>query len=296
MYRTLAFALIASASVQIAPTFHSNPSELVVLPVTVSDQRGQLVSGLPSERFVVFDNNHQQPIVFFSNDDVPVSVALVVDNSGSMGSRLGEVFAAALHFARTSHPEDELFVVEFNDRVRDALGGRPLSAGDAAELEAALQTLVPSGRTALYDGLMSGLERLESASLSRRVLVLISDGGDNASVANLDAVLARARRSNVTIYSLGIFAPDDRDANADVLQSLAGATGGERFLPRSPGLLMQACDRIAKEIRGSYTVGFAPVESDGNFHRVRVELTQGPKFKARTRPGYFAAAAKEPER
>ena len=189
---TLTLALLVSLTIQAPPVFRS-AGELVVLPVTVSDRSGQLVSGLSAERFTVYDNDRRQPIAFFGNEDVPVSVALVVDDSGSMGSKLGEVLAASLHFARSSHPEDELFLVEFNDDVRDALGGRSLSAQDAGRSKPPLRSLVPRGRTALYDGLMAGLDRLDSGTLSRKVLVLISDGGDNASLVDLNAVLARAR-------------------------------------------------------------------------------------------------------
>ena len=296
-HTTLAVALLAAVTMQAPPIFRS-ARELVVLPVTITDRSGQLVSGLPAERFSVYDNDRRQPVVFFSNEDVPVSVALVVDDSGSMGRKLGEVLAASLHFSRSSHPEDELFLIEFNDDVRDALGGRSLSAQDAGQLEAALRSLVPRGRTALYDGLMAGLDRLDSGALSRKILVLISDGGDNASTVDLNAVLARARASSVTIYTLGVFDPEDRDANPGVLQSLASTTGGERFLPRSAGPLMQACDQIAREIRSSYTVGFEPPERDGHYHRVVVKVDGADRgtLTTRTRPGYVASASAEPRR
>jgi VWFA-related protein len=244
------------------------------------------------DRFAVYDEDRRQPIALFSNEDVPVSVAVVIDDSGSMGRRMPEVLAATLHFARSSHPEDQIFVIEFNDRVRDALGGRPVTADDRPELEKALRTLVPQGRTALYDGLHTAMDRLERSSLSRRILVLISDGGDNASGSDLKSVVERARASNVSIYPLGVFDPDDPDANAGVLKTLANETGGERFLPRSAGPLLQAIEQIAREIRSGYTIAFEPPARDGRYHRVRVEVT-GPNsrgYKLRTRPGYVAGS------
>jgi VWFA-related protein len=256
------------------------------------------VRNIPRERFAIFDNDRRQNPTFFSDEDTPVSVAIVIDDSGSMREKLGPVIAGTLHFARRSHPDDELFAIEFNEQVRDALGGRSIKADDAPALESALRTLVPQGRTALYDAVMQGLQRLEQASRPRKVLVLMSDGGDNASRATLDAVLARARDSNVTIYTIGLFAPGDPDTNPGLLKRLAELTGGERFLSKSPGMLLQVCDRIASEIRSGYTIGYVPPEGDGTFHRVRVEIG-GPdarRYEVRTRQGYQAGGSAAPRR
>jgi len=273
------------------PTFRSRSSELVVLPVTVTDRDGRLITGLPREHFEVFDEGQPQEITAFSSEDVPVSIALVIDDSGSMGNKLGEVVAASLAFARWSHPDDELLVIEFNDTVHDALDGRRLAAADVPELQRALGALKPDGQTALYDALMDGLSHLDESVHSRRILVVVSDGGDNASRAGLDEVLERARRANVTMYTIGLFDDNGHDANRGVLKRLADATGGERFLPKSPGPLLAACERIAKEIRNSYMLGYEPPEHDGRFHRVRVELNgSGHKgLRVKTRPGYVAA-------
>jgi VWFA-related protein len=275
------------------PRFRSASTELVVLPVVVTDRDGRFIADLPRERFIIYDNGRRQEPTLFTNEDAPVSVALVVDDSGSMRGKLGRVLAGSLAFARWSHPEDELFTFEFNDTVRDALGGRSVKAEERALLEAALKTLVPEGRTALYDALVRALERLESAAHARKVIVLMSDGADNASRATLDDVLTRARRSNVTIYTIGLFAPGDPDTNAGVLKRLAETTGGDRFLPQSPGPLLQACERIAREIRSGYTIGYPPPDRDGMFHKVRVELdgTDRRRLTVRTRPGYFAGVS-----
>jgi Ca-activated chloride channel homolog len=139
--------------------------------------------------------------------------------------------------------------------------------------------------------LMKGLDRLEQSDRQRRVLVLVSDGGDNASRATLDDVLQRARASKVTMYAIGLYDEGARDSNPGVLKRLADATGGERYLPQSPGPLMVACEQIAREIRNSYTVGYVPPDRDGRFHRLRVEVNAPghQSLKVRTRPGYVAA-------
>ena len=275
-----------------AARFVSTASELVVLPVIVTDRQDKLVADLPSDRFAVYDNGRRQTVALFTNEDTPVTVALVIDSSGSMKPKLGEVIAAAVAFAHSSNPQDELFAVAFNDTAQDAVGGGVISAADTARLEKALSSLVPQGRTSLYDGLALGLDRLARAARPRKVLILISDGGDNASRASLKDVLARAHASSVTIYTIGLFDADDRDKNPGVLKSLAVTTGGERFLPDSPGRLMQACQHIAREIRSGYTIGYAPPDHDGAYHRVRVDVKtpDGRRVSVRTRPGYVAAS------
>jgi len=273
--------------------FRSTSSELVVLPVVVTDRQGRYISNLDTERFAVFDNGRRVPIELFSNEDTPVTIGLVIDASGSMRPKIGEVVAATMAFARASNPNDELFAVYFNDDVAETMADRPfLLAADLPALEVAITSIRPDGRTALYDGLMTALEHLSRGTRSRKVLIVISDGGDNASDATLDAVLKRAKYSNAAIYTVGLFDADDTDKNPRVLKALAETTGGERFLPRSPGELMRTCSQIAREIRAGYTIGYVPPDRDGAFHRVRVVVDPAPpqRLNVRTRPGYFASA------
>jgi Ca-activated chloride channel family protein len=287
----LAFPALPALPAQEPATFHASSSELVVLPVVVTQANGTYVSDLTAERFTVYDNGRPQTVSLFSGEDTPVSVAVVVDASGSMRGKLGQVVAATTTFARASNPDDELFIIEFNDRVREVVAGGRVMASDPQALEAALLTLKPDGQTALHDALLAALDRLARASHRRRVILLMSDGGDNASAARLDEVLAVARRSNVTIYAIGLYDRGAPDTNPDVLQKLAETTGGERYLPESPGPLLSACRRIAREVRSGYTIGYVPPDRDGSFHRVRV-IVEGPgatALKVRTRPGYFAA-------
>jgi Ca-activated chloride channel family protein len=288
-------AVVAAVTAQVRPPgFVSTSAELVVLPVTVSDKHGNLVADLPRERFTVYDNGRAQSVALFSSEDTPVTVGLVIDSSGSMGPKLSEVIIAAMTFARRSNPQDELFTVAFNDTVRDPGTDRSVAAVDAAALEADLRSFRPQGRTALYDGLIAALDRIELGTRARKALILISDGGDNASRSTLDHVLERARRSNVTIFTVGLFDIDDPDRNPGVLKSLAQSTGGERFLPspESPAALVRACEQIARELRSGYTIGYVPPDRDGRYHRVRVDVIPADgrgKLQVRTRPGYFAA-------
>jgi VWFA-related protein len=293
---SLRLAAVALSGLSLAtqdrpPTFSGRASELVVLPVTVTDRRGAFVADLTRDRFAVYDNGRRQDLVFFSNEDTPVSVGLVIDDSGSMRPKLPDVVTATLTFARLSNPSDELFTIPFNDTVLDQTSGRtPVT--DAHALEAALRSLVPEGRTALYDALLAGLDRVLHGTHPRKALIVMSDGGDNASRATLESVMAQAKRANVTIFTIGLFDDEDFDRNPGVLKSLAESTGGERFLPRSSKLLAAACERIARELRAGYTLGYAPPDRDGTYHRVRVDVSNpgGTRVSVRTRPGYFAAS------
>jgi VWFA-related protein len=246
---------------------------------------------MPQSRFTVYDNGRRQEVTLFSNEDTPVTVGLVIDASGSMKPKLPEVIVAAATFARQSNPQDEMFTIAFNDIVVERGTGRGRLASDEQAVVLDLRALVAQGRTALYDGLSAGLDRMDLTMRPRKALILVSDGGDNSSRATLDQVLMKARRSNVTIYTVGLFDSDDPDRNPRVLKALAESTGGERFLPRSPSELVRVCERIARELRSGYTIGYPPPDRDGAFHRVRVDVTpgRGEKFQVRTRPGYFAA-------
>lgn len=298
MSSRLAFAISVMATAIVAaqqppaqaPLFFATSSELVVLPVVVAHGDGNFVTGLTRDQFSVFDDGRKQEVSLFSDADSPVTLGLVIDDSSSMGPKLGEVIAAALALARSSNPDDRIFAVDFNDRVHEVIA-EPIFARDIHGLDRALTTLVPEGRTALYDAIVAALDReADAADPARKVLVVISDGGDNASRAKLDEVLARARKASVTIYTIGLFDEGDPDRDPGVLKKLAAETGGERFLPASPGPLMRDVEHIAREIRSGYTIGYVPPARDGRYHRVRVtiEAPQARRASIRTRPGYFA--------
>ena len=293
----LFLTLAALVSAQEPLLFKSASSDLVVLSATVTDPDGGFKADLAGEQFAIFDEGKRQPIALFSGEDSPVSVGLIIDNSASMRAKAGEVLAATVEFARKSNPRDELFALAFNDEVHEALHDRRfLMADDVTALHQAVGSLRPEGRTALYDAIMAGLDRLAEGSRARKVLIVLSDGGDNASRATLDEVLARAQRSDATIYTIGLFDSTDRDRNPGVLRDLARTTGGERYLPESAGPLMQVCQLIARDIRSAYTIAFEPGTRDGRYHRIEVKVgrASGQKLAVRARTGYVAPGPVKP--
>jgi Ca-activated chloride channel family protein len=282
---------VATTTAQEPAHFHSASSDLVVLSASVTNADGGFASGVPGEHFAIFDNGKRQPIALFSSDDSPVSVGLIIDNSSSMRAKAAEVLAATIEFARKSNPDDELFALAFNDDVHEALHDRRfLMADDVDALQQAVSSLRPDGRTALYDAIVTGLDRLDEGTRARKVLIVLSDGGDNASTATLHDVIERARRSDATIYTIGLFDSTDRDRNPGVLREIAQTTGGERYLPESAGPLMQVCQRIARDIRTAYTLAFEPSARDGRYHHldVRVGPVNGRRLEVRARTGYVA--------
>jgi VWFA-related protein len=266
---------------------------LVELHVTVRDRNGNFVTGLGKDDFRVFEDGRPQTIRIFQHEDVPVSVGLIVDNSSSMRRKRMEVTAAALAFVRSSNPRDEVFVVNFNERVSLGLpAGKPFTA-DAAELEAALNGVPADGMTALYDAIHLGLAHLIHASRERKVLIVISDGGDNASSRTLQQLLAEMARSDTSIYTVGLFDRFDDDRNPGVLNRIARTTGGEAFVPEEIGEVLPICERIATEIRNQYTIGYAPSNQalDNKYRRIRMAASSpsAGKLAVSTRDGYIAA-------
>ncbi|MEO8594269.1 MAG: VWA domain-containing protein [Candidatus Solibacter sp.] len=269
--------------------------DLVQLRATVRNRKGGLVSGLQKQDFQVYEDGRPQSIAWFQHEDVPVAIGLVVDNSGSMKRKRADVAAAALAFARSSNPEDELFVVNFNEHVTFGLPEMKLFSADPSELVEALMGEPTAGKTALYDAIEAGFSRLQKATRNKEVLIVVSDGGDNASKHTLDEVLLDAARSDAMIYTIGLFDEYDRDRNPGVLRRIAQATGGEAFFPAEPSAAVRICRGIAQEIRSQYTIGYTPAiqNLDGGYRKIRVGIVghRGEKLLVRTRDGYIAAPA-----
>jgi Ca-activated chloride channel homolog len=269
-------------------------SDLVLLDVSVKDAKGGFVSGLIRDKFKIFDNNKQTPVTVFRAGDIPVTVGLVVDNSGSMRAKRPEVVTAALTFVTESNPNDELFVVNFNDHVSLGLPrGTPFTS-DKEALRTALLRNPVRGRTALDDALKVSLEHLDKGHKDRKTLVLISDGGDNASDTTEREIVHLAEEKLVTIYTVGIFDADDQDKNPKFLERIARLTGGECYLPKKLDEMVAVCSKIAKDIRSRYVVGFSPEESalNGQARKLRV-VAEPPagisKVVVRSRTSYIAA-------
>jgi VWFA-related protein len=264
---------------------------VVVLHATVRNRHGVPVSGLGKEDFRVYEDGVLQQIETFNHDDMPVTVGLVVDSSGSMRAKLLEVIVAAQAFVRSSNPADQMFVVHFNDDVSFGLPDETPFTSNPVQLKAALSKIAPIGMTALYDAIAAALEHLKTGTQDKKVLIVISDGGDNASKHNLAEILTMAGQSNTIIYAMGIFDPGDPDGNPGVLKRLARSTGGEAFLPGSMKEVLPICERIAREIRNQYAITYVTTNKNlnGTYRAIQVKArTPGSeRVSTRTRAGYY---------
>src|SRR6266850_773194 len=249
--------------------------DLVVLNVTVLDSRAHRVDGLSKANFRIIEDGIEQRIQFVRQEDVQATIGLVIDNSGSMRRKQADVIQAAQEFERLTSPQDELFSVNFNERVSTGL---PNTKAD--------------GKSALYDAVVFTLKQLETGTYQRKALIVLSDGGDNASAAGLDEVLRAAENSGATIYTIGIFDPDDKDNNPKVLRQIADATGGDAYMPQRIDEINDIWRRIAASIRTQYTIAYAPTnpKHDGSFRALTVSVTapNGKPLRVRARKGYVA--------
>ena len=289
-----------SSAPQDRPTFKAS-SELVVMHVSVRDGGGRYITGLTRDAFTVIDDGKPQTLEMFSADEVPASVGFLIDNSNSMRPNRDRVIASAVAFANNSHPQDEIFVLTFNEKVRHAWGPRVISETDPGNFARAMsEAIVAQGMTAIYDGITAGLSRLEHAKHTRQVLIAVSDGGDNASKAKLDDVLKRVHESDATVYSVALVDPLMRDgSNPKLLRQLARATGGEFYYPRRINDISTAFQNIAKDIRNAYTLAYIPTkgidDDPGRRRAVRVYVRSqdGRVLRVRTRDGYFEKTSED---
>jgi Ca-activated chloride channel homolog len=274
---------------------------LVVLHVSVLNDRSVFVPGLVEENFRVLEDKVEQKLSVFKQEDVPVSFGLVVDNSGSMRDKRPQVNAAALTFVKTSNPQDEGFVVNFNDDYY--LDTEHDFTSDLTEMRTALERIDARGSTALYDAVIGSLDHLKKGTRDKKVLLVVTDGEDNASRHSLENVVEQAQRSNALIYAVGVFSDDDIKHNhramkkaRGALSDLANATGGLAFFPETAGDTEAICTQIAHDIRNQYTLAYYPTNEahDGTFRTVQVQVTpprNAGKLTVRTRTGYYASRA-----
>jgi Ca-activated chloride channel homolog len=270
---------------------------LVVLHATTENKKGVSVSGLDKDNFQVFEDGVAQRIETFSHEDVPVTVGLVVDGSGSMRPKHGDVLAAAKTFVQASNANDEMFVVNFNEHVSFGLPDDITFTSKSVALQLALARSPISGQTALYDALAAALQQLKRGTRDKKVLIVISDGGDNASShSNLKQIMTLAVESNAVIYTIGLFDESDSDRNPGVLKQLAHTTGGEFFQPETISDVVPLCAQIARDIRNQYTIAYTPTNAaqDGAFRaiQVRAKSPGHDRLVVRTRPGYYAPGAR----
>jgi Ca-activated chloride channel family protein len=275
---------------------------LVVLHATVLDKKGRMVNNLTKSDFRVLEDGQQQQLAVFSHADIPVTMGIDIDDSGSMRDKRQAVNAAALTFVKTSNPDDQVFVVNFNDVYYLDTPGN--FASNMEELKAALSKIDSRGGTALYDAVYASLDHLKLGNRDKKVLLIISDGEDNASRYSFDELMKYSQKSNTVIYAIGLLG-EERPGGlfklhgggsklaAKILKDLTQATGGQAYFPKMLDQVEPICVSIARDIRNQYTLGYYPTNAkkDGSFRNVQIELvgkSGHEHYEVRTRPGYYA--------
>lgn len=271
-------------------------STLVLIPVTVTDPLNRFVTGLDRENFRVFEDKNEQKVTHFASEDAPLSIGLVFDISGSMGSKLVKSRDAVSQFFKTANPEDEFFLVEFNDRPQLEVD----FTTHLEEIQNRLTFTQSRGRTALLDAVYMAMHNMKKARNPRKALLIISDGGDNSSRYTESEVKSRVREADVQIYAIGIFEPvasrsrtPEEMAGPSLLSEIAEQTGGRHFPVENLNELPDVAAKIGVELRNQYILGYTPsnLERDGKYRRVQVKLVQPrglPPLRASWRLGYYA--------
>jgi Ca-activated chloride channel homolog len=287
-------AVTGNAGLKVAPGARLAMNvDLVLVPVTITDPMNRLVTGLEQNDFFIYENNNQQKLKTFSCEDAPVSIGIIFDLSGSMTSKLIRARDSILQFMKTANPQDEFFVIGFNDRP-ELIEDFTSSIDD---IEARLQTVRAGHRTALLDAIYYGMDKMKTARNERKALLVVSDGGDNRSRYTEGEVKAQVRESDVEIYSIGIFdpyAPTTEERMGPVLLSdLSEETGGRMFRVDDISDMGDIAVKISTELRNQYVLGYNPssMQRDGKWRKVKVKLVppQGlPPLTVHARTGYYA--------
>ena len=265
-------------------------TRLVVLHATVMDKSGHLVINLPETAFEVFENNVRQQIKIFKREDVPVSMGLVIDNSGSMRDKRSKVEAAALALVKDSNPHDEVFIVNFND---EAFLDKDFT-NDPKDLQEGLARIDSRGGTAMRDAIRMSIDHLkEKAKKDKKVLVVVTDGNDNSSLISLENLVKSSQDSGVLIYTVGLLSEEERREAKRckrALEELATVTGGEAYFPKELAEVDRVAHVVARDIRNQYTLAYTPANLtlDGTFRQIKVTANGPNRPTVRTRSGYYA--------
>ena len=267
--------------------------DMVLVPVTITDPMNRLVTGLEQEDFTVFENGGQQKIISFASEDAPVTIGIIFDLSGSMTSKLVRARESILQFIKTANPQDEFFVIGFNDRpelIEDF-------TNSVEDIQARLATVRSGHRTALLDAIYFGLAKMKDARHERKALLVVSDGGDNRSRYTEGEVRSQVREADVEIYSIGIFdayaaTPEERTGPA-LLDEVSEETGGRMFRVDDLAEMGDIAEKISTELRNQYMVGYRPKDltRDGKWRKVKVKVNPPPGLPPLTvhaRTGYYA--------
>lgn len=282
------------ASPEDTGTIFRADTRLVVCNVTVVDKGGHELTELPRSAFTVLENGQPQEIRSFKREDVPVSLGLVIDNSGSMRDKRAKVAAASLALVKDSNKDDEVFVVNFNDEAFLDLPHQKDFTNDTTELEEALSRIDSRGGTAMRDAIRMSIDHLkEKAHRSKKVLVVVTDGDDNSSVISLENLVKAAQQSEVLIYAVGLLSEEEKRAAARAkraLIDLTEATGGEPYFPKELPEVDRIAHQVAHDIRSQYTIQYSPSNQnmDGTYRKITVQVSAPGKPQVRTRSGYYA--------
>jgi VWFA-related protein len=266
-------------------------TRLVVLHATVVDKNGHLVTNLPKTAFQVYENEIQQTIKDFKREDVPVSMGLIVDNSGSMRDKREKVKEAALDLVKDSNPQDEVFVVNFND---EAFLDTKDFTSNIKDMEEALSKIDSRGGTAMRDAIrMSIDEAKEKGKRDKKVLVVVTDGNDNSSLISLENLVRASQQSGIIVYSIGLLSEEEhREATRAkrALKAISDATGGQCYFPKDLAEVTKIAHQVAHDIRNQYIITYTPSkqELDGSFRKIRVAANGPNRPVVRTRSGYYA--------
>jgi Ca-activated chloride channel family protein len=291
---TVATLLFAQKPEETATTIFRTESRLVVLHATAEDAAGQLVMDLPQSAFSVFENGVKQEIKGFRQEDVPVSLGLIIDSSASMTDKRDRVAAAAMALVKLSNPEDEIFLVNFDETPSLDVD----FTNDPKLLQKGLGRIASRGGTAMRDALRTAIEHVKDRTAKdKKVLLVITDGNDNASLTTLETIVRVAQQSDVLIYAIGLLnqeLPREAEKAKTALDALVRATGGQVYYPENVSEIDRIAPRIAHEIRNQYIISYIPSnqEQDGSFRQIRV-LVDSPKVATvRTRTGYYAGGGR----
>jgi Ca-activated chloride channel homolog len=269
-------------------------TRLIVCHTTVVDRSGHLVTTLPESAFTVYEDGAKQEIKVFKREDVPVSIGLVIDNSGSMRDKRAKVAAAALALVKASNKDDESFVVNFNDEAFLDLPNNKEFTNDLNELQEALSRIDSRGGTAMRDAIRMSIDWVkEKGHRDKKVLVVVTDGNDNSSVISLENLVKASQQAGVLIYSVGLLSEEERreaQKAKRALMDLAEATGGEAFFPKDLSEVDRIATQVAHDIRNQYTIAYTPSNSnmDGKFRSIKIAVNAAGKPTVRTRNGYYA--------
>ena len=291
--RVAAALLAAGAAIAGYGQFRSD-TRLVVLHASVTDKKGKLLTDLGQNSFKVFENGQMQQVTLFRREDVPVSLGIIIDDSGSMMTKRARVEAAALDLVRESNPQDEVFIVNFND---EAFLDVPFT-NDMKKMEQGLARIDSRGGTAMRDAVSMSLDYIHGkAKKDKKVLLVITDGNDNASNTTLEKVVAQANQSDTLIYSIGLFTEEEKHEATKAkraLNELTAATGGLAFYPREVSEVQELAGEIAHDIRSQYTIAYSPAIQalDGSYRQIKVIVEAPGKPTVRTRSGYYATEGK----